>query len=94
MKELLALPFMESQVGVAASDGHTALRSGEGVLWRNRYAALANASVQEKQSLKQIQEDALEVNADEANIETVDRPTRRVRGKQMLVACFASEGLL
>ena len=71
----------------------TEVHRAEGALWRSKFQSLANSPVQEKLELKSIQEAALEVNAQEDHIEEVAKPAHRLRGKQPLVASFASEGL-
>ena len=93
LKELLSLPFMDKQAVPPVLTEKTEQHRAEGTLWRGRYQKLADAPVHEKLDLKRIQEEALEVNAEEDHIERIEKPTRRLRGKHSPVASFASEGL-
>ena len=93
LKELLSLPFMGKEAAPPVLTEKTELHRAEGVLWRGKYKSLADAPVQEKLELKNIQEEALEVNAEEDHTEQVAKPAHRLRRKQPLVASFASEGL-
>ena len=93
-KEFVALPCMSSQVELQEDGAACQARRANCSLWRNKYKTLAEASVQEKQELKQIQEEALDVNAAEDHIEVVARAPRRIKGKQKpLVATFVGEGV-
>jgi len=84
---------MNVEAGLAGTAQRTAFLCAEGNMWRNKFRALSDASVLEKQELKQIQCEALEVHPEEDHIEAVAKPPRRLKGKQALVASFASEGL-
>ena len=64
LKELLALPFMHTQEPVEPVERHRAA----GVVWRSKYQSLADAPMDEKIELKKIQEEALEVNAEELSL--------------------------
>ena len=93
LKELLSLPFMDKQAVAPLLTEKTEQHRAEGTLCRGKYKSLADAPVHEKLDLKRIQEEALEVNAEEDHIENVAKPTHRLRGKQSPVASFASERL-
>ena len=93
LKELLSLPFMDKHALPPLVTEKTERHRAEAALWRGKYKDLADAPIQEKLELKKIQEEALEVNAEEDHLENIPKPTRRIRGKQPPVASFASEGL-
>ena len=93
LKELLSLPFMDKQADPPLLTEKTEQHRAEGILWRGKYQKLADAPVHEKLDLKRIQDEALEVNAEEDHIEEAANQTRRLRGQQSPVASFASEGL-
>ena len=93
LKELLALPFMRTQTEPLEKTESMERHRAAGVVWRSKYQGLADAPLGEKLELKKIQEEALEVNAEEDHIDEVPKPTHRLRGKQPAVASFASEGL-
>ena len=64
----------------------------KGALWRSTFSELTQAAPRQKIELKQAQEAALEVNAEEDHMEEAARPKRRLRGKRPPVASFDSEG--
>ena len=70
LKELLGLPCMDPGVERDFSEERRAFLHAQGVIWRNDYQGLANASVGEKIHLKNEQQDALDIRTAEEDQET------------------------
>ena len=85
---------MSNPIEMQEDDAACRARRAKTSLWRNKYKTLTEASVQEKQELKRIQEEALEVNAAEDHNDVVTQAPRRLRSKQAVpVATFMGEGV-